>query len=276
MLPKDFPPFTTVQGYFYQWRDTGLFERINFELMLQAREVAGREPSPSAGVIAIPTDTRGRAIPHCAPRLARYISPLDVLDPERCHRLSMSRPSRLPRRLQANKTKSPRRTVVTSVVQDLACRAHCGYALYRTSTRSSARKINYYRCLSSDAWRRLGGPICHNRQVRQDRLDAVVWTEILKLLEDPNLIQNELDRLLEATRHADSTKCRQATLHRYLSRLQKSIERLLTAYQEDLLSLDELRHRMPDLRRRTQSVPSCNRLQTRRPTALLIRVSPKH
>ena len=51
MLPKDFPPFTTVQGYFYEWRDSGLFERINFELLLQAREVAGREPSPSAGVI---------------------------------------------------------------------------------------------------------------------------------------------------------------------------------------------------------------------------------
>src|SRR5215469_5621796 len=27
MLPKDFPPFTTVQGYFYDWRDNGLFER---------------------------------------------------------------------------------------------------------------------------------------------------------------------------------------------------------------------------------------------------------
>lgn len=51
MLPKDFPPFTTVQGYFYDWRDDGLFEKINFALLLQAREAAGREPSPSAGVI---------------------------------------------------------------------------------------------------------------------------------------------------------------------------------------------------------------------------------
>ncbi len=51
MLPKDFPPFTTVQGYFYDWRDNGLFENINFELLVQAREAAGREPSPSAGVI---------------------------------------------------------------------------------------------------------------------------------------------------------------------------------------------------------------------------------
>jgi putative transposase len=42
MLPKDFPPFTTVQGYFYDWRNNGLFEQINFELVLQARERAGR------------------------------------------------------------------------------------------------------------------------------------------------------------------------------------------------------------------------------------------
>ena len=28
-----------------------MFERINFELLLQAREATGREPSPSAGVI---------------------------------------------------------------------------------------------------------------------------------------------------------------------------------------------------------------------------------
>src|SRR4051812_37099482 len=49
MLPKDFPPFTTVQGYFYDWRDDGLFEKMNFALLLQAREAAGREPRPSAG-----------------------------------------------------------------------------------------------------------------------------------------------------------------------------------------------------------------------------------
>ncbi len=46
-----FPPFTTVQGYFYDWQDRGLFERINLELLRQAREGAGREASPSARVI---------------------------------------------------------------------------------------------------------------------------------------------------------------------------------------------------------------------------------
>jgi len=51
MLPKDFPPFTTVQGCFDDGRDNGLFETITFHLLRQARDVAGRQASPPAGVI---------------------------------------------------------------------------------------------------------------------------------------------------------------------------------------------------------------------------------
>jgi transposase len=51
MLPKDFPPVSTVQRYFYAWRDSGLLQTINHLLLMQAREATGREPSPSAGVI---------------------------------------------------------------------------------------------------------------------------------------------------------------------------------------------------------------------------------
>ncbi len=51
MLPKDFPPVSTVQGYFYDWRARGLWLSINHLLVMTARELAGREASPSAGVI---------------------------------------------------------------------------------------------------------------------------------------------------------------------------------------------------------------------------------
>jgi len=50
-LPKEFPPFTTVQYYFYNWRDTQLWRRINRALVARARRAVGRRPSPSAGVI---------------------------------------------------------------------------------------------------------------------------------------------------------------------------------------------------------------------------------
>ena len=51
MLPKDFPPFTTVQRYFYAWRDSGLWQTINHVLLMAVREAEGREASPTAGVI---------------------------------------------------------------------------------------------------------------------------------------------------------------------------------------------------------------------------------
>jgi len=50
-LPKEFPPFSTVQRFFYRWRDDGLWCRINHELLMQVRAASGRQASPSAGVI---------------------------------------------------------------------------------------------------------------------------------------------------------------------------------------------------------------------------------
>jgi transposase len=51
LLPKEFPPFTTVQRYFYAWRDNGTWRTINHALLMSVREAAGREASPTAGVI---------------------------------------------------------------------------------------------------------------------------------------------------------------------------------------------------------------------------------
>ena len=51
MLPKDFPPVSTVQRYFYQWRDSRLWQTIRFHLAMQTREREGREAQPTAGVI---------------------------------------------------------------------------------------------------------------------------------------------------------------------------------------------------------------------------------
>jgi transposase len=49
MLPGDFPPVSTVQRY--AWRDDGLWQRINYLLLMEVREALAREASPSAGVI---------------------------------------------------------------------------------------------------------------------------------------------------------------------------------------------------------------------------------
>ena len=155
--------------------------------------------------------------------------------------------------LQENKIRSRRRTIEPSVVQGLVSCQKCGYAFARTSTRTSARKIHYYKCIGSDSWRKLGGPVCDNRRlVRQDLLDQIVWAEVIRLLEDPTLIQQELDRRLAAARSSDPTKKHEQNLQRELIHVGKGIERLLNAYQEGLLSIEQLRERMPGLRQREQ------------------------
>ncbi len=50
-IPKCFPPVTTVQNYFYGWRDSGVLERMLDTLRQQSRELAGRTAEPMAAVI---------------------------------------------------------------------------------------------------------------------------------------------------------------------------------------------------------------------------------
>ena len=163
--------------------------------------------------------------------------------------------ARAQEQLQQNKIRSRRRTIAPSVVQGLVSCAKCGYALSRSSTQTSARKIHYYKCIGSDSWRKLGGPVCDNsRFVRQELLDQIVWAEVIRLLEEPALIQQELDRRLAAARSSDPTKKREQSLQRELTQVGKGMERLLNAYQEELLSIEQLRDRMPGLRQRQQTL----------------------
>ena len=51
MLPNDFPPVSTVRGYFYAWRDDGLLDEINQKLVEAACLAENRKAQPMAGVI---------------------------------------------------------------------------------------------------------------------------------------------------------------------------------------------------------------------------------
>ncbi len=51
LLPTDFPPVSTVQYHFYRFRNEGLFDLINDALTMAARVLAGRDATPTAGII---------------------------------------------------------------------------------------------------------------------------------------------------------------------------------------------------------------------------------
>lgn len=50
-LPKCFPPYTTVQNYFYAWSKTGIIDGMKDALFGLSRKQAGRSASPTAAAI---------------------------------------------------------------------------------------------------------------------------------------------------------------------------------------------------------------------------------
>lgn len=159
-------------------------------------------------------------------------------------------------KLEENKRYAKKRTIVPSLLQGILVCNQCGYAYYRTSTTTSKRKIYYYRCLGSDDYRYTNGRVCQTKPIRQDYLDKIIWKQIIDLLENPGLIRSEIKRRIQTIQASNSTKQRKEVLYKKIKTTEKTIEKLLDAYQEDLLQLDELRSRMPDLRKREKSLKS--------------------
>ena len=162
--------------------------------------------------------------------------------------------ARAGQRLEDNKRYAARNTRVPSLLQGLAACSACGYGYYRTSTRTTSKKIYYYRCPGSDDYRYEGGRICHNKPVRADYLDQVVWDHITGLLADPALIRAEISKRLDAARTSDPVTSQRKRLETELARAATSITAMIEAYSEQLITIDELRTRMPHLRAREASL----------------------
>jgi site-specific DNA recombinase len=163
--------------------------------------------------------------------------------------------ARVGQRLEDNKRFAPRNSKLpASLLQGLAACAACGYGYYRTSTRTTNKKIYYYRCLGSDDYRYEGGRVCGNKPVRADYLDSVVWDHVTALLADPALIRAEIAKRLDAARTCDPVTRQRKQLEQALAKTATSITAMVEAFSEQLITIDELRAKMPDLRARQASL----------------------
>src|SRR6267378_2027880 len=153
-------------------------------------------------------------------------------------------------RLAQNQRLSRRNTKEPSLLQGLLVCEQCGYSLYRSSTRKGPAQRQYYRCVGADQHRRLPGPVCSCRMIRREYLDDLVWRQILELLRCPELIRTELERRRLESLHSSPVQQRKEQLERELSRSKQQMDKLLDAYQEDLLNLTDLRARAPVLKKK--------------------------
>lgn len=165
-------------------------------------------------------------------------------------------------RLAHNKMQSKRNTIEQTLLQGMMVCGQCGYSLYRTSTKTSKRKIYYYRCLGSDNYRFENGRKCDCRPIRQEYADELVWRSIVELLQQPALIQKEIDKRIAETKKANPMLNQKTVLEKQKTKSMKAMDKLLDAYQEGLIPIEQLRKRMPDLQKRVnESIKQIQNIQ---------------
>src|SRR6266487_3270560 len=83
-LPRDFPPKSTVYGYYWDWGQDDTWCQIHEALRSKVRAQAGREASPSAGVIdsqTAKTTEKGGRVATTAARRSPVGSATSLLTP---------------------------------------------------------------------------------------------------------------------------------------------------------------------------------------------------
>ena len=131
------------------------------------------------------------------------------------------------------------------LLQGLLVCAQCGYAYYgRTNDARNA----YYRCPGTDAYRWGGTRVCTNRELRMDCLNAAVWAEVCRLLQEPERLEAEYrQRMAPAAPAGDA-----AALHVQVQKLRRGSARLIDAYTDGLIEKEDFERRLTQMRARIE------------------------
>lgn len=130
----------------------------------------------------------------------------------------------------------------------------CGYAYYGKKVGRGSQKgkvrYAYYRCIGTDAYRFGGKRVCHNKQIRTDKLDQAVWNDACELLRNPKLLRKEYERRLAAPESSSSEQ----SLKKQISTVQRSVNRLIDALADGVLTRKEFDPRVKRARKRLADV----------------------
>src|SRR5215469_7105834 len=131
------------------------------------------------------------------------------------------------------------------LLQGLTCCAKCGYAYYGKTLRQlgAGRQIRdflYYRCSGSDGYRFGGERICSSAQIQGNILEMTVWSEISKLLMDPQRVELEHEDRNKNGTLLDNLE----TLRSQKAKLEHAVERLIDSFAEGLIEKDQFASRM--------------------------------
>jgi site-specific DNA recombinase len=142
------------------------------------------------------------------------------------------------------------------LLQGLTVCSRCGYAFYGKPVSKTSMKgtqhYAYYRCVGSDAYRFAGRRICDNPQVRVDQLDGHVWQSVRSLLQSPERVLAEWSRRQRGNGVSTDLRQQRDDASRIAVSHERSLKRLVDAYEAGAIDLADLRTRSDALRARIE------------------------
>jgi site-specific DNA recombinase len=126
----------------------------------------------------------------------------------------------------------------------------CGLCLICTRLQSVCKQYEYlyYECKGHQPLGSGRTTKCHSKLVRADRLDEIVWQSLCQLLREPQMIPQLHQTWAQAKQQNLSTlDAQQTQLLQRRQRIERQDQRLLDAYQSEIINLNELQARRQKL-----------------------------
>ena len=144
------------------------------------------------------------------------------------------------------------------LLQGLTVCGHCHYAYYgkkiSPSTAKRKRQYAYYRCIGTDAYRFGGERICDNKQVRTERLDDVVWAQVLNAIKHPKRLKKEYENRLNRMEGDARDIFDTTALTKQKALLAKGKSRLIDSYASSIIDKDDFEPKIKNLKIRLAQI----------------------
>ena len=150
-------------------------------------------------------------------------------------------------KLEENKKLASRNTKQPSILQGLLVCGHCKSSYYK---KARGKNYSYYSC-----GKRLTSRKCLAPSIRVEELDNLVWNHVIELLNNPRLLEIEIERRAMANNDHQATDQRLKEIDKELIRLSKAKDKLLDAYQDgECLTLEGLKGRLKSINLKFKSI----------------------
>jgi len=144
--------------------------------------------------------------------------------------------------LKRNIKLSKRNTKEGSLLQGLVSCKECGYSFKQNVSGTKEKRYHYYRCNNKSK-------TCLNKSIRIKDLDESIWTNLISILESPELIRKEVSRRLSELKN-EPQELKRKQLEKRITDLEIESNRILDAFQAGHIEMKDLSARMETIKRR--------------------------